>query len=706
MAANLTLGEIRRYLADADRIPAAAFDILSSLCIYVSSPDTEQRGQDLLLRALEQREAFGSAASVLDGLVRHVGLFPYLEPEQLTLADTIAYEFHRPDNMDADGVVFHRVQAQVYDHLLSGDNVVLSAPTSFGKSLIIDAVIASGRYKNIVLVVPTIALIDETRRRLSRFSGQFKIITHGSQRRADKSLLIMTQERVLEQDPIGPVDFFVLDEFYKLQPRTEDTERSLLLNEAFYKLYKTGAQFYLLGPNIRGLDTGVVKRVNLRFIKTDYKTVASEIHHVKPEPDDEAALVSLCSQLPDATLIYCSSPARVRKVAEALLQIQKEQPDLKDAVEWIGAEYSPDWLFGKALGHGIGMHHGRLPRTLSQFVVRSFNEGFVRFLICTSTLIEGVNTKAKNVIIFDNKVARRKFDYFTYNNILGRSGRMFQHFVGHVYIFHEPPAEDLPFVDIPALTQPDNTPDSLLMQLESGDLSPAARDRMSQLTSESELDLDTLRSASGIDPRAQNNLAREIRTRASYYWPLLRWSGYPTWEQLEAVCTLIWTFLIPDNRMRSGVASGRQMAYKIDRFRRSQSLSAYLHSELTQRAEESADEVMEDTIDFLRSWANFAFPRYLLVVDRIQKAVFAKLKRPFGDYGFFAGQVENWFIDPALMALDEYGIPVQVSQKLAQELQPQGDLDSVLQRLRDINVDRLPLSTFEKSLVIDAKKHL
>jgi len=371
MATNLNLGEIKRRLTDPDRIRADAFDILRSLCIYVSTPDTEHRGQDLLLRALEHREAFGTAVPILDGLVRQVGLFPYLEPEGLSLADTIAYEFHRPDNMDTGRVVFHRVQAQVYDYLMSGNNVVLSAPTSFGKSLIIDAVVASGKYKNIVLVVPTIALIDETRRRLSRFSNRFKIITHGSQQRADKNLFIMTQERVLEQETLQPLDFFVIDEFYKLQPRMEDPERSLLLNEAFYKLYKTRAQFYLLGPNIRGLDTGVIKRVNFQFVRTDYKTVASEIHHVKSDPDDETALVSLCSTIKDPTLIYCSSPARVRKVVGALLQTQNGQSDLRDAVEWVGSEYSPDWLFSKALEHGIGMHHGKLPRTLSQFVVNT-----------------------------------------------------------------------------------------------------------------------------------------------------------------------------------------------------------------------------------------------------------------------------------------------------------------------------------------------
>ncbi len=706
MATNLTLGEIKRRLSDPNRISESAFEILSALCSYASTPDTEHRAQELILRALEHRKAFSNAISVLDGLVRQVGLFPYLEQDDLGLADSIAYEFHRPENMEGDGVVFHRVQAQVYNHLINGDNVALSAPTSFGKSLLIDAIVASRKYSNIAVVVPTIALIDETRRRLSRFSPEFKIITHGSQQRRDKNLFVMTQERILDVEKLEPIDFFVIDEFYKLQPRPEDADRSFLLNEAFYRLYKTGAQFYLLGPNVKGLDMEVVNRLELHFIKTDYKTVASEIHHVKADEGDLEALVTLCEGLPDPTLIYCSSPGRVRKVAEALMSIQEPQAELGGAVNWVGEQYDPDWLYVKAMQRGIGVHHGKIPRALSQLVVRSFNEGRVKFLACTSTLIEGVNTMAKNVIVFDNKIARRKFDYFTYNNILGRSGRMFQHFVGHVYIFHEPPAEELPFVDFPVFSQQEGAPNSLLMQVDSEDLTEAARERVTKATSDGELDLETLRLGKGIDPEAQNALALALRVRAATYFPLLNWTRYPTWEQLETACTLIWEFLVPDGRMRSGVASGRQLAFRIDRFRRSGSAGSFLKGELSTRGEKPADDIVEDAIDFLRSWANFAFPRFLMVVDGIQRAVFSKLGRRPGDYGFFSAQIQNWFLDPAIMALDEYGIPTQLGQRLDRYLRPEGDLDAALDRLRALNIERLPFSDFERSLIRDAVEYL
>jgi hypothetical protein len=57
-----------------------------------------------------------------------------------------------------------------------------------------------------------------------------------------------------------------------------------------------------------------------------------------------------------------------------------------------------------------------------------------------------------------------------------------------------------------------------------------------------------------------------------------------------------------------------------------------------------------------------------------------------GNYEYFAGQIENWFMDPAIMALDEYGIPIQVGEKIQGLLNPQGDLDVALARLRSLDI--------------------
>ena len=148
------------------------FAILKDVAELVSTGNTA--AQEMVLRVFARRKEFQEYNDVIIELVKQVGLYPYLSEEELSLRDMLALEMHRVDGLNE--VVFHSSQAEVYHHLMDGKNVILSAPTSYGKSLIIDSVIASGKYNNLVVIVPSIALIDETRKRLSRFKEHYKII--------------------------------------------------------------------------------------------------------------------------------------------------------------------------------------------------------------------------------------------------------------------------------------------------------------------------------------------------------------------------------------------------------------------------------------------------------------------------------------------------------------------------------------------------
>jgi len=698
-------------VASPDAIRADPFSLLKDIAARVnrSAVDNFEDGdtQKIVLYALENKRHFGALGAMLDGVVRARGLYPYLPSESLSEREILAREAHRPTGLP--DVVFHQEQAEVYLRLLSGENVVLSAPTSFGKSLIVDALIASGRYENICIVVPTIALIDETRRRLGRrFGGSYKLITHPGQGRAEKNIYVMTQERVLELEEIPGLSLFVIDEFYKLDPR-RDSDRALLLNQAFYKLLKTGAQFYMLGPSIERIPESFTASLRSTFISTPYATVVSE--HVPVEAsrtDALAKLVELCEELDGQTLIYCASPASSRRVATALVAARRgsKSKNLLQASAWVAENYHPDWIVARALASGVGVHHGKVPRALSQYSVRAFNESQLKFLICTSTLIEGVNTKAKNVVIYDNRIATKKFDYFTFNNIRGRSGRMFQHFIGRVYLFNAPPQDDLPFVDVPVVNQTDGTPDSLLIQLEPEDLQGSSVARMERLARDATLSLETLKKNSGIEPADQMRLAQELRSDGGRYFQALRWAGYPTYEQLVITCELIWGNFVKTGRL-AGVSSGKQLAFKIDRLRRARSIKKLILQELALQESPDADDAVEDVLDFVRTWAGFHFPRYLMALDRIQREVFLPWIGAAGDYAAYAAGVENLFSSSGLVALDEFGVPLQVAEKISGNLGDHSSVDGAIAGLRSLNVNRVRgLSEFELSLIREAQAGL
>ncbi|MBI5762384.1 MAG: helicase [Planctomycetes bacterium] len=706
MATHISITELREALRSPDDIRRRGFPLLKAVAAVVNDNEDSDLAREMVLRALDHRDDFGVLNVILDGLAREVGLFPYVDTASLGLSDMVAYEYHRPLNME-DELVFHREQAHIYRRLLAGDSVILSAPTSFGKSKIIDAMIALGRYKNIAVIVPTLALIDETRRRLAVFSDRYKVVTHLSQAPAERNVFVLTAERAVAYEKLPKIDFFVIDEFYKIGAQVEDGTRTVALNQAFYRLLKGRGQFYLLGPNIQKIPEGLENAFRCVFYPTTYATVVAEQVDFRGNDDPVQRLVRLAKKLEEPTLIFCSSPSKVNAIARALLDggIGDDVPALQGCADWAGIQYHPEWIFAKALTRGIGIHHGKLPRSLAQYTVRAFNDGRLRFLICTSTLIEGVNTKAKNVIIFDNTIARREIDHFTFNNIKGRSGRMFQHFIGRVYVFNDPPDPVLPFVDFPLFTQSASTPDSLLIQMESPDLSTASKDRMKRFSDQNVLPLSLLRQNGSIEPADQIALAEALGRSANDSWPLLAWNGFPNWKQLRFVCGLIWTYLVKQQK-KAGVFSGDQLAFKASSLYRERASSAgRVRNELKpgKYSAKSPDEAVERVLDFDRSWAGFDLPRYLMAVSSIQAHVLAQRTLPIGDYAAYSAQVECLFKTPIIAALDEYGIPVQIAEKLQAALMTTDDLDTALLRLKRLDLQSARLTSFEREIVSDAQ---
>ena len=702
--------EIRQALRSPSEVRRLGFSLVSDLCrVFAAAPEAQET-QELVLRALEQIEHLNGSADIVLSLARERGLFPYLPEDKLDLADKIAYEFHRPPGLGEYGIVFHAPQARVYWEIMRGTNVVLSAPTSFGKSLIIDAIVLGKTFQNILIIVPTLALMDETRRRLDNLNAGYKVITHLRQEPAEMNIYVMTQERALDSPNLDQIDFFVVDEFYKLDPTRGEDERANTLNHLFYKLATAGKQFYMLGPDVRAIPTEVTTRFECKFLHEPYHTVVSELHQLDVSSDDELdQVVEVVDKAIGPSMVYCRSPAKASSVAAKFASgRRREVPrEISLAADWIADEFHPEWHVVAALRAGVGVHHGRIPRSLSHYVVQAFNSDLLDTLICTSSLIEGVNTRAKNVVILDNTINLEKFDYFTFNNIRGRAGRMFRHFVGNVYLFHPPPIETLPLIDVPAITQSDEASDALLVQLEDRDLHAQSKQRIEQYENQDLLSMETIRANVGIDPKAQLALAFAIRQSPESYAAQLVWRGFPTWEQLLAICELIWEYFNGRRLGSSSVWTARSLAYRIMSLQSHPSIKDMIVSQLAfvrrlpGNEFASADDAVQNVLDFLRLWPGFHFPRLLMAIDRIQKDVFGQLGYRSGEYSAYAVQSENLFLDPTIPALEEYGIPLQLGIKLSNIVSTHGDLDLAMERLRTLNLKDLPLADFERVLLQD-----
>ncbi len=705
--------ELRQKLR-SDFTSDEAAQILSATSRLVNARATHDEGRELVIRCLDRRERFPKGlAPVLDGLVRSVGLLPYVVDRQAdTLEDQLLLEAHRMP-IAGDTRVFHTLQLQIYRELSAGRNVVLSATTSVGKSAIVDAIIAAGKHHHLAIIVPTIALIDETRRRIAmQFGDRYDVVTHPTQITSPdrETIFILTQERALTRRDLDRVTFFVIDEFYKLDLRgDDDSERSVDLNLCFHKLASTGAQFYLIGPHVDGV-LGLASSYEYLFVPSLFSTVALDVvqfHLPRHGGQREAKLVELCTDLASPTIVYCQSPGTAQQAANALMDAAIFPPtsDLAPAIEWLAFEYPSDWIVTTALKHGIGIHHGNIPRALQQYVLRAFESGLLNLLICTSTMIEGVNTVAENVIIFDKRLNNTSLDHFTFRNIAGRAGRMRRYFVGKVFVLEEQPAPDRFTVDIAVGTQGPNAPISLLLDLEDKDLTEASSERIRKVREASPLSPQTLRLNRHVPIDQQEAIYRLINRDLHQYHDMLAWTGMPKPQQLLGVCEFIFEYLDTNVLKGYGIFSGTALKAEINRVQMSRRYREVIDNFVAhRRADTTISDGVELALRFMRKYVSYTFPRHLMAISHIQADVFEKAGRVPGNYGLFAGMCENLFLPAGLYALDEYGVAPETARKLGP-----GDfktLDAALDYIASADLQTTQLLGFEHDMLGEIRSTL
>lgn len=686
----------------------SSFKYLAVINKLLSNPVSYDLGRDLIVRALDARERFSEHTTLLKNMVRKSGLFPYLKKEfsDLTSDELRVLDLYRTPF--SDSFVFHSMQFHIFDLLKAGRNVVLSAPTSMGKSAIVDSLLGLGELKRLVLVVPTVALADETRRRLqARFGERYQIIHHSSQEcHSDRAVYVLTQERVNERIDIRDIDLFVIDEFYKLAFRelkngTTDykDERVIELNIALSKLLKVSKQFYLTGPfinSIRGLENLGCPHT---FVSSNFNTVALDVHTFGIKPNDQngklKALGQIAQHCDDATIIYCKSPTVAGIVARELIRYGYGTPSSSPHIDWVSQEFDPEWDYAVALRHGIGLHFGALPRALQQYTADQFNAGNLRFLICTSTIIEGVNTIAKNVVIYDNRDGIRSIDKFTHGNIKGRAGRMGIHFVGTIYCLEEIPEDNLnQEVDIPLGTQDVETPINLLASVQPDHLSEFSQDRFEKVFVSDRVSFELVKKHSYFRFEQFEELQSMVEMMDDIEFATLVFHWGPATNFLKTFAKII-ARLVPHTFSRNGVSVNPPdlLIAKLAGYVNASSYSNYLKSQIeysrqwmTEGKKRTLSEALNNDLKIITNTYGFTLPKLLaLMEDVVKHHALKRGIRSKVDYTHVKMVFESFHLPPGVNALEEMGIPIQTLHRLANlmDFPQQADVDQLGQFIRD-----------------------
>lgn len=424
--------------------------------LLVSRKENEAREE--LIKLLDYHKTHEEKYSnLVNHLIRETGLYPYIQLDNSDWEERFIYNLFKVDVGFEEPVTLHREQSLLLKKLLEGQNIAVSAPTSFGKSFVVDAFIKIKKPNNVIIIVPTIALTDETRRRIyKKFANEYKIITTADVEPADRNIFIFPQERAINYvNTIEEFDILIIDEFYKAS-KSFDKERSPSLVKAMIKLGEKSKQKYYLAPNISTLEDNPFTR-DMEFIRLDFNTVYLQKHELYKEIGKDTQkkgeiLVDILSAKQTKTLVYAGTYSNIDLISTLFLTNFKEIDSkiLSEFANWLGKNYDYNWSLTKLIKRGTGIHNGQLHRSLSQIQVKLFEESEgIQNIISTSSIIEGVNTSAENVIIWMNKNGQSKLNDFTYKNIIGRGGRMFRYFVGNIFILDAPPQQEQTQLGIP-----------------------------------------------------------------------------------------------------------------------------------------------------------------------------------------------------------------------------------------------------------------
>lgn len=624
---------------------------------------------------------------LLSSLARSTGLWNYIEKD--IADDSDAFIAEAVTAPELGGITFHREQIRALNTLLSGKNLILSAPTSFGKSILVDALLATERYRRIAVILPTIALLDEFRRRFrDRFANKFQIVMHQSEIATERPTIFLgTQERLIYRNDLGELDLTVVDEFYKLDPGRRD-ERSITLNAAVYRLLRRSKQFFFLGPNIDKLSFSSNSPWNFEFLKTRFSTVAVETLDLQDvENKHERLLDEIGDDNNWPALIFISSPGRANKLAIELSEKMAVAEETSDFALWLKENIGRYNFLSEAVEYGFGIHHGRIPRAIAAKMVKLFNQGRLPVLLCTSTLIEGVNTAAKTVMIYDKKINRDAYDFFTFSNIRGRAGRLGQHHIGQVMVFNEIPERKDLEVSPTMFAHDEALPDEYIIHIDKPDRSQRADDRFSYYKSRLNLDDDGLKLASSIGLETaialKDEVARSLRRGNN-----LIWANWPRWPEILEVCNVICAQQ-PVNSF--GAFNTRQLATLIDKLRKAPSFRSFILSQ--DESYKGPQENRDNIFKFLRA-CEYGLPQNFALVE-----LFVRQVSRVADYSLFLGSLGSWFQPEVLKELDEEGVPIQISQKFYVA----GDSKASLCRRLHAAIDdpNQPLSDFEREWLDD-----
>lgn len=331
-------------------------------------------------------------------------------------------------------------------------SISVVAPTSYGKTDLILDTLKHVAGSNVCILTPTKSLLAQTRKRIlaEKIDGITKIVVHPEMYNPqnDNCVAVLTQERLLsllKNHPTLSFDYVIVDEAHDI---LEKDDRNELLASSIMILNKRNADtvFKFLTPFLNDSSNLKVKyttydldtyKIN-EYIKTE-KIYVYDIIDQKGlkfydqffdtffDLDEENTLSDidfLIKYAGEKNIVYFNKPSDIEKFAKKLIDVLPDielSNQLERAIENISEYLNPEYTLVKCLKKGVIYHHGSVPDAIRQYIEYQYAMcDELKFVLTSSTLLEGVNLPADKMFLLDNRKGQGNLSPSSFKNLIGR----------------------------------------------------------------------------------------------------------------------------------------------------------------------------------------------------------------------------------------------------------------------------------------------
>lgn len=337
----------------------------------------------------------------------------------------------------------------------ASESLAVVAPTSYGKSQLIEQSIANHQDLNIAILVPSKALISQTRRRvLEQIDSQKNrqvIVHHDMAFDLGRPLIaVVTQERLLrllQKNPTLSFNLLFVDEAHNL---LSDDKRSRLLasviiiakirNNDLAVKYLT--PFLISSASLKlSARTHEIQEIKImEKLKTEdyytcdireekklklYDQFMNEFYEVG-DRQYSTEVELLLEKQKKKNIVYLNTPKSIEFFSEQFANgfDQNISLELKRVCDEISEYVHPDYRILRCLRRGVAYHHGAVPDVVRAYIETAFRKDpSVKWIVTNSTLLEGVNIPAEALFVLDVRKGRGNLTTPQFRNLVGRVNR-------------------------------------------------------------------------------------------------------------------------------------------------------------------------------------------------------------------------------------------------------------------------------------------